>query len=134
MTRGIRLMLFESETPVIRILGLLLATCLTAGVAGCGDPNAAQAQKVYPVKGKVLLADGSPLKTGQVVLVSTTKAEEYSGAIKDDGTFEVKTSYGDGAPEGTYKVRIDPEVSTSSQAKGRPSSRKGGANLPFPAK
>src|SRR5262245_1500105 len=134
MNRGVCLMWIEYQTPTIRILCLLLACCLTTGAAGCGDPNAVQAQKVYPVKGKVLLGDGSPLKSGQVVLVSSTRPEEYTGAIKDDGTFEVKTSYGDGAPEGTYKVRIDPEVSALSKSKGKPSSRKVGANLPFPAR
>jgi hypothetical protein len=116
-----------------RVLRVVAAAVMTAaGFSGCGDPNAAKAHQVYPVKGKVVLADGSPLKSGLVVLVSTTAAAEYSGTIGPDGSFEVKTAYGEGAPEGTYKVRIEPDDTTLPQAKGRPGARKA-ASLPFPA-
>jgi hypothetical protein len=114
---------------------LLLAAGMTAaGLSGCGDPNAARTQQLHPVKGKVVQADGTPLKSGLVVLVSTTAATEYSGKIGADGSFEVKTAYGDGAPEGTYKVRIETDPTTLPQAKARPGVRKPPANLPFPAK
>jgi hypothetical protein len=116
-------------------LGLAaVVAVLVSGFSGCGDPNAAKTQTLNPVKGKVLLADGSPLKSGQVALVSTTAGTEYSGTINSDGSFEVKTAYGDGAPEGTYKVRIDAEATPAGSGKGKTASRKASANLPFPAK
>src|SRR5262249_15231077 len=90
--------------------------------------------QAHPVKGKVVLADGTPLKSGMVVLVSTTSPMEYSGVIGSDGSYEVKTAYGDGAPEGTYKVRIEPEGTALPQAKVRPGARNTPAGLPFPAK
>jgi hypothetical protein len=103
---------------------------LVAGFAGCGDPNAAGSLKVYPVKGQVLLPDGKPLTTGRVVLVSNEKAVEFSGELGSDGHFEIKTSYGDGAPEGTYKVRIEYDDPSQAPVKGK-SSRRNVSNLPF---
>ncbi len=127
--------LSRGRTALSRCSISLMAVGLIAlGFSGCGDPNAIKAQKLYPVKGKVLLADGTPLKSGLVSLVSTTMAVEYEGTIGSDGTFEIKTSYGDGAPEGSYKVRIETEGPTGQQSKGKPTSRKVAANLPFPAK
>jgi hypothetical protein len=106
---------------------------LAMGFAGCGDSNTAGALKVYPVKGQVLLPDGKPLTSGQVVLVSNEKATEFMGQVGSDGHFEIKTSYGDGAPEGTYKVRIEFNDPSQAAVKGRPS-RRNVANLPFGTK
>jgi hypothetical protein len=106
---------------------------LVAGFAGCGDPNAASSIKVYPVKGQVLLPDGKPLKSGRAVLVSTEKGMEFTGEVGSDGNFAIKTSYGDGAPEGTYKVRIEYDDPNQVPAKGKPS-RRNVSNLPFSPK
>jgi hypothetical protein len=106
---------------------------LAMGFAGCGDPNTASSIKVNPVKGQVLLPDGKPLTSGRVVLVSNEKAMEFTGQIDSDGKFEIKTSYGDGAPEGTYKVRIEYDDPNQAPAKGKPS-RRNVSNLPFSPK
>jgi hypothetical protein len=53
--------------------------------------------------------------------------------IGPDGSFTVKTSYGEGAPEGAYKVRIEPDETMTPPSKVK-SSRRNLANLPFPAK
>jgi hypothetical protein len=116
-----------------RWMGLALMAGLAIGFAGCGDPNSAGTLKVYPVKGQVLLPDGKPLTSGQVVLVSNEKAMEFTGELGSDGNFQIKTSYGDGAPEGTYKVRIEYNDPSQSPVKGK-SSRRNVSNLPFGAK
>jgi hypothetical protein len=132
MTWNVEMKWNTRRTVLCHSLVLLIAAGLIAsGLSGCGDPNAVKTEQLYPVKGKVLLADGTPLKGGQVSLVSTTAASEYTGIVGSDGTFEVKTAYGNGAPAGLYKVRIDADAAA---AKGKSSSRKGAANLPFPAK
>jgi hypothetical protein len=83
------------------------------------------------VKGKVLLADGKPLTTGRVAFVQTEKALEFSGDIKSDGSFSLGSSDQPGAPEGSYKVRIDPEPGKSLPGKGRQPKR---STYPFPEK
>ena len=65
--------------------------------------------KIYPVKGKVLLADGKPLTSGRVVFMLPEKGLEFVGSIESDGSFSIKGSQGEGAPEGTYRVRIEPD-------------------------
>ena len=65
--------------------------------------------KTYPVKGKVLLADGKPLTGGRVVFMLPEKGLEFEGPIESDGSFSIKGSQGEGTPEGTYKVRIEPD-------------------------
>jgi hypothetical protein len=133
MSRKIGVNANQGRIAAIRAVGaLLVATLSLLGSHGCGDPNTVASLKVHPVTGKVLLADGTPLKSGQVVLVSDERGMEFSGTIGPDGTFAIKTNYGDGAPEGKYSVRIDPEVSSTPASKGR-SSRRGAANLPYPA-
>jgi hypothetical protein len=88
--------------------------------------------KVHPVKGKVLLEDGKPLTTGSVVLMSPDKGIEFEGPIQSDGSFSVKSSSGEGAPEGNYKVRIEPDASKLTGTKSR--GKKNLGNLPFPGK
>jgi hypothetical protein len=133
MIGNFRLSKCSARAQAGRWIGLALMTGWAAGLAGCGDPNTASSIKVYPVKGQVLLPDGKPLTSGRVVLVSTEKATEFTGQIGSDGSFEIKTSYGDGAPEGTYKVRIEYDDPNQAPVKGK-SSRRNVSNLPFAAK
>jgi hypothetical protein len=109
------------------------ALCLVvlSGFGGCSASDAVGKLTLYPVKGKVLLADGKPLTTGQVAFVSPEKGLEFSGPIGPDGTFSIRYGEKEGAPEGKYIVRIDPEVSKG-LAKGKPKKRS--AALPFPEK
>ena len=82
-------------------LGLTATLGLTLlSFGGCGDPNAVNQMKIYPVKGKVLLADGKPLTSGRVVFLLPEKSLEFVGPIESDGSFSIKGSQGEGAPEG----------------------------------
>jgi hypothetical protein len=112
---------------------LLVAGFLVLSVSGCGE-SYTQISKpittVHPVKGQILLADGKPLTSGVLVLVSGS-GQEFPGKLDSDGRFSIKYGDRDGAPEGEYMVRLDVEVSATG-ATGR--AKKGTGNLPFPAK
>lgn len=91
-----------------RLNRLIVAAC--AGLAGCARSDALPALQVYEVRGKVLLADGKPLSGGSIYFVS--KAGDLpvtpAGKIGPDGTFSLVTGgSGEGAPAGSYKVRIE---------------------------
>jgi hypothetical protein len=67
--------------------------------------------KTYPVHGHVLLANGKPLPGGHIYLVPNKGNLTIipNGRVNPDGSFEIKSGQlGDGAPEGSYKIRIDP--------------------------
>ncbi len=74
---------------------------------GCGESNPLGGQTFYPVKGRVLLADGKPLTSGQVVFVATKSTITSTANIESDGGFAFKAAAGDGLPAGDYKVRIE---------------------------
>jgi hypothetical protein len=79
------------------------------GFAGCRDENAMPSLRTYPVKGKVLLADGTPLTKGWVYFHRQENPPiRVAGEIGPDGSFELTTrTPGDGAPAGRYGVQID---------------------------
>jgi hypothetical protein len=81
-------------------------------VAGCGGPkfNITPPPKVYPVKGKVLLANGEPVSGGIINFhPKTTLGSEASGEIGPDGSFQLTTIVkNDGALPGSYTVSVDP--------------------------
>jgi hypothetical protein len=116
----------------------LVAMAAAVGLAalpGCGDDNSVGSLTVYPVKGKVLLADGKPLSGGRVVLVPTGEAAAAispNGTISPDGEFTIQAgSAGEGAPEGQYKVRIEADGASLPAATGSKSSRRA-SQFPFP--
>jgi hypothetical protein len=78
-------------------------------LAGCRNSDALPAYQVYNVKGKVLLADGTPLHGGWIYFVPKGDLPVTpSGEIGSDGTFSVVTGgSGEGAPAGEYKLRIE---------------------------
>ncbi len=80
--------------------------------AGCGGPkfNTTPPPKVYPVKGKVLLASGEPVSGGIITFhPKTTLGAEASGEIGPDGSFRLTTiEKNDGALPGSYTVSVDP--------------------------
>src|SRR4051794_38794960 len=96
--------------PIFGFAWATLSLAAPLAISGCGvsDPPP-PVVKVYPVKGKVLLADGSPLKEGHVWFVPTKDSVLNSyGDISADGSFTLNTgSSGEGAPEGEFKVRIE---------------------------
>lgn len=70
--------------------------------AGCGGGDG-----LINVTGTVSSVDGSPLKgeSSLVVFESTSGGKSASGALNDDGSFEMMTARpGDGMQPGTYKV------------------------------
>jgi hypothetical protein len=87
--------------------GLVLAA--SAALAGCSRSDALPTYQVYDVKGKVLLADGTPLSGGLITFVPKGELPVApSGEIGPDGTFSIVTGgSGQGAPAGEYKVRIE---------------------------
>jgi hypothetical protein len=87
-----------------RRLGLLFVL----GLAGCWAPGP-YAGTLYPVKGRVLLADGNPLNGGSVRFIPEVGGLPASGKIEMDGSFSL-TSPRDraGAAPGEYKIRIEP--------------------------
>jgi hypothetical protein len=111
-----------------------LACCLTvvlaAGLAGCGNP--VDRMTFYPVKGKVVLADGKPLAAGNVVFVATETTLTSAAKLENDGTFVVKGSK-DGLPAGDYLVRIEVDESRTSPSRAK-STRRKGVPVPFPEK
>jgi hypothetical protein len=84
-------------------LGLILFFLLT--VIGCGG------RKLYPVEGKVVFKDGSPLMGGMVIFEPVDKEIKMGarGEIQFDGHFQLGTEQErDGALEGRYKVLVKP--------------------------
>jgi hypothetical protein len=110
-------------------LALLLAA--TPFSVGCADPDSPGTYTLHPVKGSVLLQDGKPLTSGRVVLVNRELAMEFEGKIEPDGGFQAGSNLGDGVPEGTYQVRIEPDTTSLPQAKAKGRAATGKWQFPF---
>lgn len=85
-----------------RVAGLAL---LLAAAAGCGT------RTTYPVRGKVVFKDGTPLTGGLVVFRPVDEKLQVSarGDIRPDGSFVLGTYLeGDGAVAGKYQAAITP--------------------------
>ena len=79
--------------------------CLAMGlVAGCGGEDG---PTYATVTGKVTM-DGEPIKVGSVIFIPSgeTKGPASSGAIKEDGTYEILGPSGKGVVTGTHKVML----------------------------
>jgi hypothetical protein len=95
---------------MLRKHGLFSALALVL-VMGCNrtlPPN----RELQPVKGKVVLADGTPLRWGTIILhpVGTSNGNEAQGTINSEGVFGIRTyarDRDDGAVEGEYTVTIE---------------------------
>lgn len=80
-------------------------------VAGCGPQfNATPPPRVYPVRGKVLLASGEPISAGIIKFhPKSPLGAEAAGEIGPDGSFRLTTIVkNDGALPGSYTVSVDP--------------------------
>jgi hypothetical protein len=87
--------------------------------AGCGGSG------TYPTGGKVVFPDGSHLKGGVVLCEPAEGQDQRSvrGFIREDGTFRLGTHRDDdGAPEGRYRVKIQPPETMLVREKDRPPS------------
>src|SRR5688572_30500176 len=96
------------------------------GLAGCGGGGI----KTYPVRGKVVLADGDVKElAGSHVefMLESDPLVRSNGIIGPDGSFQMETLHEGkilrGAPEGTYKARIipgDPDDEGVPKRRGQP--------------
>ncbi len=92
-----------------RIHPIVMAAC-AAAAPGCNfGSDTLPSFPVHEVKGKVLLRDGKPLRSGWVYFVPKGDLPiTPSGVIRADGTFSVVTGgSGEGAPAGDYKIRVE---------------------------
>ncbi len=95
---------------------------------GCSRNNP-KFQKTVPVRGTVVLANGSPVTAGLITFhpKDLTKGDAW-GMIGSDGRFELGTyKKDDGAMLGTYTVTVEPKV-YDKNGNLRP------ANVPIPKK
>ena len=90
----------------------LLPACLVLTVLmGCDAGRPA----VYPVEGRVLISDGTPLRRG-IILLEAANPEQTNarGDIGDDGAYKITTfEPNDGAMAGKHKVMFSPAVSSA---------------------
>jgi hypothetical protein len=86
-------------------IALTLLTLVAA--SGCGG------RKVYPVQGRVIFPDGTPLTGGLVVFEPVEPAADVSarGHIQADGTFRLGTyGHDDGAIAGRHRALVVPPL------------------------
>lgn len=91
-----------------RVCVVLLTGVLCLAPAGCGSNG----PTLYPVKGKVVSADGKPLEHATVVFHPTGSTDPNAvkprGKVAADGTFTLTThAADDGAPPGEYRVTVE---------------------------
>ncbi len=96
------------QKPCQRFNAWHLTVAAVLALAGCGGEGGGSFGGLhrYPVKGKVLLADGKPLTGGHIVFLSDAPPASASADIGSDGSFEFKGPSGDGLPEAKYKVHL----------------------------
>ncbi|HEV3204022.1 MAG TPA: hypothetical protein VGY77_06555 [Gemmataceae bacterium] len=90
------------RVPGLAVIGLPLLV-----VIGCGG------KKLYPVEGKVVFPDGTPMIGGWVEFEPMDGKANVSakGQIQKDGTFRLGTNReGDGAIEGRHRILIVPPL------------------------
>jgi hypothetical protein len=89
--------------PVTLIRHPTFILLLGVTLPGCGEDR----PPTYPVRGRVVFADGKPVQTGVVELLSTEFGETASGRIADDGTFVLGTfAEDDGACAGEHQAIV----------------------------
>jgi hypothetical protein len=88
-------------------LGGALGCCGLLILAGCSsDPRG----KLYPVQGKITLADGTPCPKGNVMLIpieadpQAPSLPSSEGTIGPDGSYTLSTKGKPGVPAGKYRV------------------------------
>src|SRR5262245_26220115 len=98
--------MFSSLSRASALCGWRLTVVLVlVAAAGCGG------SRLYPVEGKVVFPDDTPLTAGTVEFGPVDKDALLAprGEIQADGTFRMSTfKEGDGAPGGEYRVLVTP--------------------------
>lgn len=88
-----------------------LLICFASLVMGCG----ADRPETYPVRGKVLFSDGTPVRSGVVELLSAEFGETATGRIEPDGSFVLGTfREDDGACSGRHGAIVVQMIITDS--------------------
>ena len=100
--------------------GLLLVGLLAVIAAGCGGAKSSL-PPTFPVTGTVKFTSGQPVAGGAVQFASVTDSSfAVSGDIGADGAFTLATVKGTdqvtGAPEGEYKVTVQPPIPADHRA------------------
>jgi hypothetical protein len=91
-----------------------LLALVASAVEGCGSSHPA----TYPVAGKVAFEDGTPLRTGGIVMFESVATDEQpkmsaAGLLTPDGSFQLSTfKEGDGAVAGKHRALIRPQRKT----------------------
>jgi hypothetical protein len=108
-------------------LSLILVPYLFVGCRGY-DPADVTAQ-TFPVKGRIVLANGSPLRGGKIILhPKDVNLPEAEGIVGSDGKFTLTTyKKNDGAVPGPHVVTVD---RTFYDKRGNPKEDK---SLPIPS-
>jgi hypothetical protein len=90
-----------------RCIGVALTLIIVTVASGCGG------QKLYPVEGRVIFPDGTPLAGGLVVFepIESTTNVSARGQIQADGTFRLGTFRDDdGAIAGRHRALVAPPL------------------------
>lgn len=108
----------------------LLPLSLFAASLGCGGYSA-MPPKTLPLKGKVTMASGSPLKSGVIRLdaIEIGKGTDCQARIQSDGTFTPISFGSEGIQPGKYRVYIDP-ASMMVYSNGKPAMTSEGSAVP----
>ncbi len=77
---------------------LLLLVFLT--VFGCSK------EKTWPVTGKVVFTDGSPVTSGVIEFSPKEEGKTARGKIGSDGRFNLETAESEGALPGDYRISV----------------------------
>ena len=94
-----------SDRPLyIALIAIVVLWLAVMGSRGCSDNRV----PTYPVRGRVVFADGSPVRTGTIEFESQAfKNTNSNGRINEDGSFVLGTyESDDGAPAGEHRVSV----------------------------
>ena len=98
----------DDRSGVTRLEWVGFVALIMLASAGCGGPGP-YSGSLYPVGGRVILADGTPLAGGSVQFIPKQGGLPASGKIGEDGGFSLTSIKNrEGAAPGEYKVRIEP--------------------------
>jgi hypothetical protein len=107
----------------MKTFSLLLAGLGLFLLAGCGSKGNNESFAVYPVTGKVSLANGQALRGARVRLIAKTGDPNAGGTdafadLQADGSFTLLTMDNrEGAMPGLYKVIVQPATNNPKMSK-----------------
>lgn len=78
--------------------------CLCSVPVGCSDTNQ---PSVVPVSGQVTV-DSKPATNAIITFADTEKGFAAVATIAEDGSYQMRSQYGNGVPPGEYLVSVSP--------------------------